>query len=177
MSQDQKGALRLVEIREFASFSRGAQRYIRIALDAANDDPMIMDKWSRDVGETAVISAQRAIYRELPAIKAQIPSTSDLDQVDPFLGSLIRLSTFDLLQGKLVSFPEYRFLYERLLGSSVRKWLPSSFCASSAMPNIDPKARKDLLQSISEAAATAPGWSSREPLFFPEWVEKVDLRL
>jgi hypothetical protein len=32
-----------------------------------------------------------------------------------------------------------------------------------------------LLQSISEAAATAPGWSNREPVFYPEWVEKVDL--
>jgi hypothetical protein len=32
-----------------------------------------------------------------------------------------------------------------------------------------------LLQSISEAAATAPGWSSREPMFLPDWVEKVDV--
>jgi hypothetical protein len=32
-----------------------------------------------------------------------------------------------------------------------------------------------LLQSISEAAATAPGWSNREPAFYPEWVEKVDV--
>ena len=34
--------------------------------------------------------------------------------------------------------------------------------------------RKNLLQSISEAAATAPGWSAREPSFYPEWVEKID---
>jgi len=33
-----------------------------------------------------------------------------------------------------------------------------------------------LLQSISERAATAPGWSGREPVFWPEWVEKVDLK-
>jgi hypothetical protein len=32
--------------------------------------------------------------------------------------------------------------------------------------------RKVLLQSISEAAATAPGWSARAPSFFPEWVDK-----
>ena len=25
--------------------------------------------------------------------------------------------------------------------------------------------------------ATAAGWSAREPSFFPEWVEKVDMRL
>jgi hypothetical protein len=28
-----------------------------------------------------------------------------------------------------------------------------------------------LLQSLSEAAATAPGWSDREPAFFPERLE------
>ena len=38
----------------------------------------------------------------------------------------------------------------------------------------NPDKRKVLLQSISEAAATAPGWSTREPVFFPEWVEKVE---
>ena len=31
------------------------------------------------------------------------------------------------------------------------------------------------LQSISEAVATAPGWSKRAPRFFPEWIEKVEV--
>ena len=44
--------------------------------------------------------------------------------------------------------------------------------AAAALPQIKPERRKHLLQSISEAAATAPGWSSREPSFYPEWVEK-----
>jgi hypothetical protein len=38
-----------------------------------------------------------------------------------------------------------------------------------------PDRRRTLLQSISESAATAPGWSTREPVFWPEWVEKVDI--
>jgi hypothetical protein len=42
------------------------------------------------------------------------------------------------------------------------------------MPHLDPERRRLLLQSISEAAATAHGWSSREPSFFPEWVEKIE---
>jgi len=29
-----------------------------------------------------------------------------------------------------------------------------------------------LLQSISESAATALGWSTREPCFSPEWVDQ-----
>ena len=43
---------------------------------------------------------------------------------------------------------------------------------AAALPQIRPERRKHLLQSISEAAATAPGWSSRAPSFYPEWVEK-----
>jgi len=63
-------------------------------------------------------------------------------------------------------------LYERLLGADIRPWLPSAFCAAAALPQIRPERRKKLLQSISEAAATAPGWSTREPAFYPEWVDK-----
>ena len=47
-------------------------------------------------------------------------------------------------------------------------------CAAAALPHLHPDRRRLLLQSISEGAATAPGWSNREPSFFPEWVEKVD---
>ena len=71
-------------------------------------------------------------------------------------------------------FAAYRFLYERLIGAAVRPWLPGAFCAAAALPHLHPERRRALLQSISEAAATAPGWSNREPVFFPEWVEKVD---
>ena len=43
---------------------------------------------------------------------------------------------------------------------------------AAALPQIRPNRRKGLLQSISEAAATAPGWSTRAPSFFPDYVEK-----
>ena len=72
--------------------------------------------------------------------------------------------------------PPIRFLYERLIGASSRPWLPAAFCAAAALPHLHPDRRRILLQSISESAATAPGWSSREPVFWPEWVEKVDLK-
>ena len=68
----------------------------------------------------------------------------------------------------------FRFLYERLLGAEVRPWLPGAFCGAAALPHIRPERRKELLQSISEAAATAPGWSMRAPRFFPEFVELED---
>jgi hypothetical protein len=71
------------------------------------------------------------------------------------LGKLVRLTAFDLAQEKLTGFSSYRFLYERLLGADVRPWLPSAFCAAAALPQIRPERRKKLLQSISEAAATA----------------------
>ena len=49
------------------------------------------------------------------------------------------------------------------------------FCAAATMPHLHPDDRKTLLQSITESAATAAGWSIREPSFFPQWVDKVDL--
>jgi len=67
------------------------------------------------------------------------------------------------IQEKIASFSAFRFLYERLLGADVRPLLPSVFCSAAALPQIRPNQRKVLLQSLSEAAATAPGWSTREP--------------
>jgi hypothetical protein len=41
------------------------------------------------------------------------------------------------------------------------------------LPYVHPELRKVLLRSVSESEAAAAGWSSREPVFIPEWVEKV----
>src|SRR3546814_13799222 len=90
------------------------------------------------------------------------------------MAPLVAVSAFDLGQDRLPSFAAYRFLYERLLGAHARPWLPGAFCAAASLPHLHPDKRKILLQSISEAAATAPGWSAREPSFFPEWVDKID---
>jgi hypothetical protein len=95
-------------------------------------------------------------------------------EIEPFLGKLVRLAAFDLEQERLASFSSFRFLYERLLGAQVRPWLPAAFCAASALPSIRPERRKLLLQSLSEAAATAPGWSEREPVFLPEYVDDFE---
>jgi len=86
----------------------------------------------------------------------------------------VRCAAFDLEQERLASFSAFRFLYERLLGAKVRPYLPAAFCAASALPAIRPERRKMLLQSLSEAAATAPGWSEREPGFYPEYVDDFE---
>ena len=97
-----------------------------------------------------------------------------LKKREPLMAPLITMTAFDLGQDRLPCFASYRFLYERLIGAAVRPWLPGAFCAAAALPHLHPDRRRTLLQSISEAAATAPGWSNREPVFYPEWVEKVD---
>ena len=133
-----------------------------------------MDVWSRDVGEMASIRAQDRMYDRLGDLRESVPSDSDLSSVERFVAPLTLLTAFDLGQGRLTTFSAYRFLYERLLGARSRPWLPSAFCAASALPSIQPDMRRTLLHSISEAAATAAGWSTREPVFFPFWVEKVE---
>jgi len=169
------GALTLVEIKEFGGFAAATQRYIRRSLDVGLGRRDAIRRWSRDVGEAASIRAQERMYRRLDHIRASVPDDSRPDEKEPLMGPLIPITAFDLAQERLPDFASYRFLYERLIGAAVRPWLPAAFCAAAALPHLHPERRRTLLQSISEAAATAPGWSNREPAFFPEWVDKVDV--
>ena len=169
-----EGVMTLAEMKEFAGFGAATQRYIRRALDIGLDRDDALERWSRDVVEAASIRAQARLYAGLPELRDLVPDDSGLDGVEPLMAPLITLTAFDLGQGRLTSFAAYRFLYERLIGAEVRPWLPSAFCAAAALPHLHPELRRKLLQSISEAAATASGWSNRQPAFFPYWVEKVD---
>ncbi|WP_375394721.1 hypothetical protein [uncultured Sphingomonas sp.] len=169
-----EGAMTLAEMKEFAGFPAATQRYIRRSLDIGLDREDALARWSRDVVEAASIRAQARMYRGLPDIREIVPDDSGLDAIEPFLAPLVTVVAFDLGQGRLTSFSAFRFLYERLIGASVRPWLPAAFCAAAALPHLHPELRRKLLQSISEAAATASGWSNRQPAFFPYWVEKVD---
>lgn len=171
------GAMSLAEMKEFAGFSASTQRYIRRSLDVGLGRDDALARWSRDVVEAASIRAQTRIYDRLEHIRGHVPDDSGLDAVEPFFAPLVTVSAFDLGQDRLAGFGAYRFLYERLIGANVRPWLPGAFCAAAALPHLHPEKRRILLQSISEAAATAPGWSNREPCFYPEWVDKVEQRL
>jgi hypothetical protein len=174
-SQPASGAMLLSEMKEFASFPKATQRYIRRSLDVAYGRRDPIECWARDEAEGASIRGQARLYKQLDHLRLQVPDDSGLDMIEPFIGMLITISAFDLGQDRLPNFAAYRFLYERLIGASARPWLPSAFCAAAALPHLHPDRRRILLQSISESAATAPGWSGREPVFWPEWVEKVDL--
>ena len=172
MANTGTASLTINELREFASFSPCEQRYIKRSLDIGLGRQDAFKLWARDADEIASIRSQYVAYQDLKALRGTFPEECGFDGLDGFMGKLVRLTAFDLAQERIECFSAYRFLYERLLGASVRPWLPSAFCAAAALPQIRPDRRKQLLHSISEAAATAPGWSSREPCFYPEWVEK-----
>lgn len=165
-------SLTISELREFAGFSPAEQRYIRRSLDVGLGRQDAVKLWARDGDEIAAIRSQYVAYQDLRALRRAIPEDDGFDSVEAFMGKLVRMTAFDLAQGRLATFSAYRFLYERLLGAGVRQWLPGAFCGAAALPMIRPDRRKTLLHSISEAAATAPGWSEREPSFYPEWIEQ-----
>lgn len=169
------GVAMLAEIKEFGSLAKSTQRYIRRSLDLGLRRQDAVGRWARDPTEAASIREQGRLYRQLERICAAVPDDSAPAGVGALMGPLIACSGFDLGQNKLPNFAAYRFLYERLIGAAVRPWLPSAYCAAAALPHIHPATRLSLLRSIGEAAATAAGWSIREPAFFPEWVEKVEL--
>ena len=162
------------EMREFAGFEPAEQRYIKRALDVGLGRSNAFKTWARDEEENAAIRKQYVAYQELKSLRGELPDEDALDDICEFVGKLTRVAAFDLAQERLSCFSAFRFLYERLLGAEVRPWLPSAFCSAAALPQIRPSQRKLLLQSLSEAAATAPGWSTREPNFYPEYVEVAE---
>ncbi|MBN8483770.1 MAG: hypothetical protein J0L50_03235 [Sphingomonadales bacterium] len=172
MASTAAASLTIAELREFAGFTACEQRYIKRSLDVGLGRQDAFKLWARDAAETASIRSQYVVYQDLKALRGAIPAETGFEALDQFIGKLVRIAAFDLAQERLTCFSAFRFLYERLLGPDVRPFLPSAFCAAAALPQIRPDRRKHLLQSISEAAATAPGWSARAPSFFPEWVEK-----
>ena len=172
MANTGTASLTIAELREFAGFTPCEQRYIKRSLDVGLGRQDAFKLWARDAAESASIRSQYVVYQELKALRGAVPSESGFEALEEFMGKLLRIAAFDLAQERIECFSAFRFLYERLLGAEARPFLPSAFCAAAALPQIRPDRRKHLLQSISEAAATAPGWSSREPSFYPEWVEK-----
>ena len=164
------------EMNEFAGFSAAEQRYICRSLEVAARDGDALSKWSRNSAETTSIKAQDRLYRTLiELVRNSLPDDIGIDAAAEVIGPLITISAFDLGEGKIGRFAAYRFLYERLIGSSVRPWLPSAFVAAAALPYLHPELRKMLLGSITAGVVAGEGWSNYDPLFVPEWVDEVEI--
>ena len=166
--------LTIAEMREFAGFSPCEQRYIKRSLDIGMARCDAFKLWGRSADENTAIRRQYVAYQDLKALRELVPQEGTIGEVERFIGKLVRMAAFDLAQERITSFSAFRFLYERLLGAEARPYLPAGFCAAAALPAIRPGCRKSLLQSLSEAAATAPGWSNKAPTFFPEYVEEAE---
>ena len=165
----------ILEMKEFAAFSAVEQRYICRSLDVAAQGVAATRRWSRDPVETANIKAQDKLYRTLlQVIRNSAPDDVDVESMAGIIGQLITLSAFDLSGGKIAGFCAYRFLYERLLGASVRPWLPTAFVGAAALPYLHPDLRKALLGSICAREAAAAAWPTSQPAFIPEWVDEVE---
>lgn len=168
------GTTLLMEMMEFASFPKGTERYIRRSLDIGLSRRDAVNWWSRNEAEEVLIRAQQQAYRRLDEIRDLMPGESRVQGTPALMAPLVEVSAFDLCQGWLIGFGPYRFLYERLLGAAIRPWLPAAFSAAAMLPQIQPEDRLALLRSLGEEAISCAGWSTREPKFIPEWVEKVE---
>ncbi len=171
MPNTKTSTLIIAEMREFASFASAEQRYVRRSLDIGLGRHDAFERWARDAAERTAIRQQYLIYQDLKVLRETMPCGSLDTMPDLVTGMLVRLAAFDLGEERLEAFGAFRFLYERLLDARIRPWLPAIFCAAAALPQIRPSRRRQLLQSLSDTAATAPGWSETEPRFFPEFVE------
>jgi hypothetical protein len=164
-----RGVAIFTEIEEFAGFSFESQRYIRRSLDVASTDTQAIARWSDSAQERSTVRAQAHIYRHLDQMRALLGQRPAHGRQSAFLPLLIELTKFDVESGELDGFAPYRFLYERLLGSRVRPWLPSAFCAVALMPQVKPIRRIGLLNTMGDAAIGP--WSDQEPVFHPEQID------
>ena len=171
MARSRTASLSIAEMREFAGFTAREQAFITRSLDVFMGRGDAFKAWGERSAAPGAIRAQYIAYRELRALRESIPDVGGMDGLAIFIGPLVKIAAADLAQEQIDSFSAFRFLYERMLGAMARPFLPAAFCAAAALPQIRPCRRKMLLQSLSEAAATAPGWSDREPAFFPERIE------
>jgi hypothetical protein len=173
MSRSKTASPSISEMREFASFGADEQAFITRALDVFMGRGDAFKDWTKDGSATSAsaIRGQYLAYRELRTLRGSVPATDSLDGVAPFIGALVRIAAQDLAAEQLASFSAFRFLYERMLGADARTYLPAAFVGAAALPQVRPDRRRILLQSLSEAAATAPAWSAREPAFYPERIE------
>jgi hypothetical protein len=170
---DRKSSTQMLnEMKLFAGFTGAEQRFIRRSLDVGlnRGDAHL---WARGPDEMRDIEAQRGRYRSIDLIRSCIPDDIDPEGTEPFIAPLINIAATDLAEGKIGDFEAFQFLYERLFGPAIRPWLLMAFCAAASLPCVHPEQRKKLLQSIPVTSVVAIGWSGREPIFFPEWVEKV----
>lgn len=171
MTITRTASITVAEMREFAGFTADEQSYISYALDIGLGRRDAFRPWSRVEGDSEAIRRHYVAYKELRHLRGAVPEAGELEGVEAFFVRLVGLVAFDLGRERIGTFSALRFLYERLLGAGVRPWLPAAFCAAAALPQIQPDRRKLLLQSLSEAAATAAGWSLCEPRFLPDYVE------
>ncbi|RPF71422.1 hypothetical protein [Aurantiacibacter spongiae] len=168
----QTASLTIAEMREFAGFSAAERAFIERSLDIGLARGDAFKTWSAGSEDNRAIRSQYLAYRELRHLRALVPGEDGFDGVEDFIGTLLRVTAQDLAMERIDSFSAYRFLYERLLGAAARPYLPAAFCGAASLPQIAPERRRKLLQTLSEAAATAPAWSMREPAFYPERVEE-----
>lgn len=173
-----RGELFIDEMKEFGSFHKKTQRYIRQSLDVAFDRGDPLATWGRTEEERHNIRMQMHNYNlmlDRARIRLARAGKVDIGHVEHISGALISLAAFDLSNGCLLGFAPFRFLYERLFGAAVRPWLPSVYVGAAALPLLNSASRKTHLHAISEKSCCADEWSKVEPIFVPEWVDKVEL--
>ena len=159
----------IAELREFAGFKAQEQFFIERSLDLALQRSDCPPGFSAGTHRSSTLS-QYVAYHDLRASRHATAEGRPIEALDRFLGLLVRVSAQDLARGLIESFAAYRFLYERLLGAAVRPYLPASFCAAAALPQIDPHRRRLLLATLPAEVIATSCWSAREPEFFPRTI-------
>ena len=91
----------IAEMREFAGFAPAEQRYIKRSLDIGLARTDAFRRWGRGEAENVAIRRQYVAYQDLKALRGLIPSEGTPQEVERFLGKLVRIAACDLEQERL----------------------------------------------------------------------------
>lgn len=81
----------------------------------------------------------------LKAARKALPQSRAQWEMADFYRFTIPPAVFDLNMGVITRYPEFAFLYERLLGTAAKPWLRSIFLAAAASPTFTEECRVELV--------------------------------
>ena len=158
------------EMALYAAFPEETRRYIVRALDFGlpRGDPL--KRWEPQPSLWMGNSLARLDrYKPIPELRRRI--AADPGHVcfgSETQGLLFQITAFDLQFSELGTFTAYRFLYERLFGPGVRRWLVPAFSAAATSAALVPEWRRTLMSTLGMFDVDDEG-DMTPATFFPDW--------
>jgi hypothetical protein len=121
--------------------------YARRALELAGIETDAKLKVERPIRHSLLHCISDNIQRYRIA-REQVPHEGAIWELERFMQCIVGAAIWDLQWGAIKNFPQFEFLYRRILGEDSRPYLPMVFGAAAWSPNIEREFAATLLASM-----------------------------